>query len=834
MKFRDTFQSLTGNAPFPWQEALYERFISDRSDGIPKSCSIPTGLGKTSVVAIWLLAFSQRPDLMPRRLVYVVNRRTVVDQTTEEMVRYRYAISNNSSLSSLKPLFDPLPISTLRGQFADNGEWCEDPSRPAIVCGTVDMIGSRLLFSGYRIGYKTRPLHAGFLAQDSLLVHDESHLEPAFQRIIEQIQAEQLSEPSIPWPKFQVMELTATSKSVASFQLDSTSLIDVKNDYANPVVSQRMNATKILHLHPLRDEKKPQLELTLKAKEFAKSSAAVLVFASSVESVLDIATALAKARLPVKTLTGTMRGEERDKLVTDKTFARFLPNAPDDKTQADTTQGTAYLICTSAGEVGINISADHLVCDLSTYESVAQRFGRVNRFGASHNSEIHLFYPEQWDETNPLTEPRKKTLELLRLLNGNASPQALVDLPADQRCAAFSPSPETLPATSILFDAWSMTTIRCKLPGRPNVEPWLHGIVDFEPPQTKFAWRKEVERLSDTAISSEIREELLEAYPLLQKELLTEPSYRAFKHLQKIANKHPDASAWIIDDFGSVEVVTLSTLADKNNKGRIERNTIVLGPAVGGLSESGMLDSNSDIASDVSETDRCRWRDDDEAIVGMHEVFSFAFPAEDEDNEVEVLRWFTRRNTGEAKSRKPVLLDVHVSDVENRMSGILGRMSLGERFNQCLMLAAKYHDHGKARHVFQAKLGNRPGSEILWAKSGQKNASMIIENYRHEFGSLHDLPSSKVLKVSDEEHDLIKHLIAAHHGRARPHFPRDEVFDPNATPEDDEALALSVAQRFGRLQRRYGRWGLAFLESLLRAADWSASANPSSELEGNS
>jgi CRISPR-associated endonuclease/helicase Cas3 len=32
------------------------------------------------------------------------------------------------------------------------------------------------------------------------------------------------------------------------------------------------------------------------------------------------------------------------------------------------------------------------------------------------------------------------------------------------------------------------------------------------------------------------------------------------------------------------------------------------------------------------------------------------------------------------------------------------------------------------------------------------------------------------------------------------------------------------------LQQKYGRWGLAYLESLLRAADWSASANPSSEV----
>ena len=79
MDFKDTFKSLTGNLPFPWQEALYHRFISDRPDNIPLSCNLPTGLGKTSVVAVWLIALAQHPDRVPRRLVYVVNRRTAVE-----------------------------------------------------------------------------------------------------------------------------------------------------------------------------------------------------------------------------------------------------------------------------------------------------------------------------------------------------------------------------------------------------------------------------------------------------------------------------------------------------------------------------------------------------------------------------------------------------------------------------------------------------------------------------------------------------------------------------------------------------------------------------------
>jgi CRISPR-associated endonuclease/helicase Cas3 len=187
IEFDDYFSSLTGHPPFPWQRALFERFVRK---GFPTTCDIPTGLGKTSIIAIWLLALAHHTHSgtltgFPRRLVYVVNRRTVVDQASREAEEMRAAIDTVPELQGLAEVLRslgvrgsdaPLAISTLRGQFADNAEWRNDPSRPAVIVGTVDMIGSRLLFAGYGCGFKSRPLHAGFLGQDALLVHDEAHL----------------------------------------------------------------------------------------------------------------------------------------------------------------------------------------------------------------------------------------------------------------------------------------------------------------------------------------------------------------------------------------------------------------------------------------------------------------------------------------------------------------------------------------------------------------------------------------------------------------------------------------------------------------------------------
>ena len=81
--------------------------------------------------------------------------------------------------------------------------------------------------------------------------------------------------------------------------------------------------------------------------------------------------------------------------------------------------------------------------------------------------------------------------------------------------------------------------------------------------------------------------------------------------------------------------------------------------------------------------------------------------------------------------------------------------------------------------------------------------------------------------LDEGQKDLVLHLIAVHHGLGRPHFRADLAFDPEPKGKDVGSIIAEVPRRFARLQCRYGRWGVAYLESLLRAADYAASANPS-------
>lgn len=873
--FDKYFERLTEHRRFPWQRQLFDELIQKQ---FRKTCDIPTGLGKTSVITVWLLALAYHArnkslNDFPRRLVYVVNRRTVVDQATREAERLRQALVSEAELKSIadtlralcvQPDSVPLAISTLRGQFADNAEWRNDPARAAVIVGTVDMIGSRLLFAGYGCGFKSKPLHAGFLGQNALLVHDEAHLEPAFQELIGAIRSEQerLGDFSL----FRVMELTATSRTAQP----SEDPLFTEANRIDSRVKERFEAKKAIVFHSIEDEKEVPDKVVELALEHKVSGQAIIIFLRKLDHVEKVVDGLTRNKQKVQVLTGTLRGLERDELAKlDPVFARFMP-----KPEVTPQSGTVYLVCTSAGEVGVDLSADHMVCDLTPFDSMAQRFGRVNRFG-NGDAKIDLVHVKvavggNGRQPSPFDAACRATLALLQKLpvredgGYDGSPAALRELPLDERQAAFTPLPVIRPASDILFDTWALTSVRQKLPGRPPVADWLHGVADWEPPETFIAWREEVGILTGNLLDGHDAEDLLDDYvqllsdyPLKQHELLRDRSDRVLGHLEKIAERGPDLSIWLIDPDGEVRVLTMKELVKKDKQKKpvtdLKDCTVLLPPKAGGL-RKGMLEGDEpfdetlydryDVSGAWQDEDgkvrRCRAWDDDTPPDGMRLVRTIdVLPdAEDLTEDGQPARrywhWYVRPRSadddGSRTARVAQELSTHLEAVEQVARNLVIKLGLPEQESTAVRLACKWHDLGKNRAVWQRSIGNPKYPQRVLAKSGPDMRPVEISQYRHEFGSLIDVSDCAEFRaLSPDVQDLVLHLIATHHGRARPHFSTDEAFDPERAEEKTAEIIREVPRRFARLQHKYGRWGLAYLESLVRAADALASQAIKSE-----
>ena len=93
-------------------------------------------------------------------------------------------------------------------------------------------------------------------------------------------------------------------------------------------------------------------------------------------------------------------------------------------------------------------------------------------------------------------------------------------------------------------------------------------------------------------------------------------------------------------------------------------------------------------------------------------------------------------------------------------------------------------------------------------------------------------PAPIYCRKDSELLNLCLHLIESHHGHCRPFAP--VIYDPepvdvsvdlngstlsSRSTTELERLDSGVSERFWSLTRRYGWWGLAWLEAILRLAD---------------
>lgn len=905
-----------GRDAFPWQNALLDAFLRGQA---PAALDLPTGLGKTSVMAIWLVA-RMRGAPVPRRLVYVVDRRAVVDQATTEAMRLREWVQTNSQYTELLGITNGgLPISTLRGQFVDNREWLEDPAKPAIIVGTVDMIGSRLLFEGYGASRKIRPYHAAFLACDTLFIIDEAHLIPPFQALLTSIpqnaalHAPNSSHlPDVP-PAMRVLCLSATQRTQSETTFSLTS-----DDADHPVVKQRLEAPKHLRILPPSNNGKLTDELATEAWSIYEEKNAPLtciVFCNGRDDATKVAELLRekakkeKIDSVVELFVGERRIAEREEAAQRLEQLGFIAG----KKKADANL-PRFLVATSAAEVGVDLDADHLVCDVAPWERMVQRLGRVNRRGEGSALVRVVATPSDLlkkqlekksksddsegtaDNDASQAERYHATLNLLQQLPNigenefDASPSALRSLARREKDLiekASTPAPLHPALDRATLDAWAMTSLP-EHPGRPFVAPWLRGWVDDEPRVT-LVWRQYIEPANKDIWSDDLRKLFVEAVPPHTSELLEAEVPRVMAWLKervktlvgrwkKYRDEKTESPAGLslqstaalvtnaagefvaaltlgdlITDEKTGELAQLERGTFKRNENRLVREylpkgSLLLDARIGGLSPDGLLDEDADAAPKTADGE-IEWlpKDDSGAPIVRFNIFlAGAEENTDEGNTADknwrerlrlpweksadgetsewlvIKKWRHDAATEEDRSAgREQLLSEHQAWTEERAALLGKRLALSDRGVALLKMAARLHDEGKKAKIWQRAM-KAPKGDAPYAKTKGPVAPKLLNGYRHEFGSLEYVTKdTEFLRLPIEDQDLVLHIVAAHHGHARPLIGTNGV--ESLPPSVLKTRAQEVALRYFRLSERWGPWGLAWWESLLRAADQQAS-----------
>ncbi len=925
LDFEGFFSELHGGySPFPWQRRLAKRVCEA---GWPGHLDLPTASGKTACIDVAVFAMAVRMR-GPRRVFFVVDRRVVVDAAFERMKKIACKLRGACGgvlktvagrLRELARSDQPVEAYQLRGGIYRDDSWVRSPLQPLLVASTVDQVGSRLLFRGYGVWDKTLPIHAGLVANDSLILLDEAHCSRPFSETLAAIQryrggdwsAQDVDSP------FAFVEMTATPvrQTDEGFGLED-------EDLAHPEMRKRLYTPKparlVMSKARPKDLDKLAQSLADEAGRLAEKPGLrrIAVMVNRVRTARLAHAALQKGGHSSHLLIGRMRPIDRLALPPD--LDAMLSGKPRTKDG-----GPMFVVATQCLEVGADLDFDAIVTECASIDALLQRFGRLDRIGDLHQSgamaegcvmaAAAMADPKYRDPV--YGEALTKTWKWLKDAGDEVDfglCSETGDATVRERLQAAGETAEGLrrdaPRAPVLLpahlDALVQTSPRPAL--EPDVSLYLHGEENGLP-EVQVVWRADLD-----AGKPQQWAEIVSLCPPVSTEAMAVPLREFRAWLTKSGDE--GASASDIEGLGAeptpqegdrLRCPVLRWRGDESYliesaNGVRPGDTLILAMASGGWEELGHIPEEADI--DVAERARQalrrgwvlrlhpdlleRWPENaardrliefagqpavekDDVLRALEEYKDAApqwlvqmlnglpngleldaYPADDGAPVGWVLSGpFAEADSGgdESSAAPPVFLDKHLEDVVRAVSEAASALFASEEIRTSLVRAAQFHDCGKADSRFQALLrGGDPmaaqfaprliakGSQARqskqvrraqWARSG------LPDGFRHELISL--LFAQAQPDITED--DLTLHLIASHHGRCRPFAPvvedtgEDLAYSGRRITKAQRAtgaphrLDNGVADRFWKLTRQYGWWGLAYLESLVRLGDWKAS-----------
>jgi len=819
LNYADFFKLAAGDGvadPFPYQRRLAE-------NDWPDVMAVPTGLGKTAAVLVaWLWRRLNEDPATPRRLVYCLPMRVLVEQVL--------AVAQQS-VERVAPAFAarglPAPrVMLLIGGEAD-GAWAEAPEQSAIIVGTQDMLLSRALMRGYGMSRYRWPVEFAFLHTDALWVFDEVQLMGAGRATSAQLDAFRRLPALAPHLRSRTLWVSATLRpdwlasvdfaphisGLARLGLDAD---PADADTAHAVVRQRLGATKAL----VRAQTVLSAENTkVKAVAYARELAAEIHAAHRPETTtLVILNRVDRAQAVYAALKAGAATSDVPLLLIHARFRQAERKAHEGVLKDALAPAGRIVVATQAIEAGVDITSATLFTELAPLASLVQRCGRCNRYGEAADARVHWIDIADADARDLALPYRPEELaasrEVLQGL-GSASPQAwaAVDLPSED-------GPVAVLRRKDLIELF-------------NTDPDLSGFdIDISP------YVRDAEDTDVHVFWRAVGNDGPADAPRPAREELCPVAVGRFRDFLK---KRSGAFVWDGIDRRWARL----------DPARIRPGlTIMLASALGGYDPALGFSADSKTA------------------VAPVPVKAVEAPPASIDSD-------PRSTIG-----RYVGLSVHLAHVEAQAEALCAALDGGAEASAAwqaeraaVIRAARWHDVGKAHAVFQNAIDACPEQGKARPPGQLAKSAGAMKRYERRFFR-HELASALAWlahggsggggggDAADVDPDLVAYLIAAHHGKVRlgiralpgesePADPADGrlfargVWDGDAFPEVDvggkerlPALRLSLAvmalgdgpdgrswvARTQRLLAHHGPFRLAWLEALVRIADWRASA----------
>ena len=864
--FKSFFEVAVKHEPFGFQTC----FAND----LHSLVHVPTGLGKTAMAVVgwlWRRSFGAGDEVRcktPRRLVYCLPMRVLVEQTRDNAVRWL------ENLREANLVECEVPVHVLMGG-EDEEDWDIHPEREAILIGTQDMLLSRALNRGYAASRARWPMQFGLLHTDCLWVFDEIQLMGSGLATTAQLEAFRRL---LPEKDANTAENGHGCRSVwmsATMRPDWLKTVDFKD---------RVDALPRLELDGV-DHKSSEVMKRWSAKKPLEKAAGVMDLKSQGPLADEIVKAHTAAKGRTIVVVNTVKRacyllteiKKKWPSATDENLilihSRFRP--PDraeqikklkpEQAPIDLSPEGMIVVSTQVIEAGVDVSATTLFTELAPWASLVQRFGRCNRRG-EQNEHASVRWIEVADKDAAPYEAAdlKKSREQLEAIGCYGEKERDVGLASLSKLNVELPFEHThVIRRKDLIDLFDTTP---DLAGNDiDIDRFVREVEESD---VRVFWRDYGDPKKGTTPNKiggqDPNDDDSHAEPAPRRKELCPAPIGSDKNpgFQQFAGKHKDR-VWRWN--------FLDRTWEKADTAKIVPGQVFLLHAdSGGYSAERGWDpaGKTDVAPIAPPTD-----DDGLSRAGV---------------------WQT--------------IAVHTNEVCNELDTIVNALSLDGDQAEALRAAARWHDWAKAHAVFQNAVDDgqtvqrsrgtvtrraRPngwiGNRVIakapskrWSNGQFADAGWWRRydwpdggrrHFRHELASalaVLQRPHEQLEQLSNDYLNLVAYLIAAHHGKVRLSIrslpnemrPRDRdgkhlngcrfargVWDDDALPSVDlgggitaPAVTLSLepmelglceqppfagqpswAERMIGLRDSLGPFRLGYLEAILRAADMRAS-----------